>query len=65
MSRERRDSTSSGSGGLDGRPSPQPPGPGSDGNPDDLVDAAWLYTWSAEALRPAPERLNRLMIAAG
>jgi hypothetical protein len=65
MSRERHDSMPSGSRGLGGRPRPQPPRPDSDGHEHDLVDAAWLYAWSAQALCPARERLSVRVIAAG
>jgi hypothetical protein len=65
MSRDRHDSMPSGSGGLGGRPRPQRPRPDSDGHEDDLVDAAWLYAWSAEALCPAQERVSVPVIAPG
>ena len=65
MSRERHDSTPTGSEGSGGRPQPQPPNPDSDGHEDELVHAAWLYAWSAEAVRPAGERLLVPVIAAG
>ena len=39
--------------------------PGGDDDCDDLVDAAWLYAWSHEALRPVAASLAQRVIAAG
>jgi hypothetical protein len=47
------------------RPLPQPTRPDSDDHAHDLVDAAWLYAWSHEALRPVTGRLSARVIAGG
>jgi hypothetical protein len=65
MSRERPDCMPSLLERPGARPLPQPTRPGRGDHDDEIADAAWLYAWSHEALRPVAERLSARVIAAG
>lgn len=66
MSPPDRETSRSGSGE---RVHTSPPPPASPGNSaersEDLTDAAWLYAWSRQALRPAAESLAARVTAPG
>jgi len=55
MSRERPDSMRSVLKRPGVRPSPQSTRPSGGDQDDEIADAAWLYAWSHEALRPVAE----------
>jgi hypothetical protein len=65
MSRERPDSRPSLLKRPDAGASPQRTPRGGRHDEDEIADAAWLFAWSHEALRPAGERLRARFIYAG
>lgn len=68
MSPPDRETSRSGSGERVHTSPPPPASPGTGNSAErseDLTDAAWLYAWSRQALRPAAESLAARVTAPG